>query len=893
MKVLLILLIILPTQVTSCPDTFFACANGECVSPRWRCDGHYDCDDFSDEVNCPTPDHRPLDIRPISIASVPAAPPAPAPLPPPAREEVVDIKFNSTVEPLMLISIGDSIRGYWMRQRVYFDVVSMGLRPAKPESPSITQALSIFFDLFNAQRSPIVPAVQESDYRSRSTIVGVDMEPNEKEVFWVELGKDPAVYSTVINSEHFDSRHRRQYNIPKTVINSGLLSPEDVALDILGKNIYITDAGLPAIVVCHYKRNDCKKLIEDGLHKPRAIIADSTTGWLTYTDWGDHPGIFLVSMDGKRRETLIDTDIVWPNGLAADYQANQLYWADARLSKIECIDLTTKKRREIIKEAAANPFSLSIFDNRIYWSDWSGSDIRTCDKNTGNDTKIIMRTENIYGIHIYHPSLHSNELANPCWSKQCSHLCLLSPTGKTYAERKSGSLTAQCACSDYMALSKVDHSTCFEFTFRFLLINIKNYVAQMFPERIGFNTIEKIVYSPDYIIHDVASDWAQYRLFFFDAAKQAIYKVDLRQERIQIEQFVSSNQSTRGMLYDGWSDNLYWLESERGTLTMCPVKGRFKTIIKDGIDLPVSMVLDSKNRVFYIAHLGSKPAIIRVDILGGNKTDLNIVKDDIGLPVALHLDPTHQRLYWADASRETIESIDLDIKAENGIVSHSRVLHRRNLGTILAFGVFNDTFIWSIKNGDYLHKAKMSEGEESKPVSFKLPANPSLKDPASDSARLLVVDPISDALTDDHPCEKRACSHGCVLDSNHDASCVCPPSYHLLPTSRNNCTRDEPVKPIKIIPHPVIAENSTLALVGDSKIIEQETLAPEERGNRMVWMIVLLLLLSVTGLLALVSLLILYRQGRLPRQVSQLSVSFIPQGRGDRDGAMLLLDGDN
>lgn len=69
---------------------------------------------------------------------------------------------------------------------------------------------------------------------------------------------------------------------------------------------------------------------------------------------------------------------------------------------------------------------------------------------------------------------------------------------------------------------------------------------------------------------------------------------------------------------------------------------------------------------------------------------------------------------------------------------------------------------------------------------------------------------------------------------------------------------------------------------------------PEPRvdpQDRTVWLIVLLLLLSVTGLITLVSLLILYRQGHLPRQVKQLSVSFIPSH--DKDGAMLLLDNDD
>lgn len=32
------------------PHTHFSCADGHCVSARWRCDGDIDCPDGSDEM---------------------------------------------------------------------------------------------------------------------------------------------------------------------------------------------------------------------------------------------------------------------------------------------------------------------------------------------------------------------------------------------------------------------------------------------------------------------------------------------------------------------------------------------------------------------------------------------------------------------------------------------------------------------------------------------------------------------------------------------------------------------------------------------------------------------------------------------------------------------------
>jgi len=36
-----------------CPKEKFQCQqDGTCIPQNWRCDGHYDCDDKSDEESC-------------------------------------------------------------------------------------------------------------------------------------------------------------------------------------------------------------------------------------------------------------------------------------------------------------------------------------------------------------------------------------------------------------------------------------------------------------------------------------------------------------------------------------------------------------------------------------------------------------------------------------------------------------------------------------------------------------------------------------------------------------------------------------------------------------------------------------------------------------------------
>lgn len=791
------------------------------------------------------------------------------------HHEEEDLHFNSTDEPLMLFSTGISIKGYWMRSKKMFDVATVGVM-RQAENMQATHAISFILDMISLDTT----GPSKSDVvtlKSRSTIVGVDMDPSSKEVFWVELGKDAGVYSTIIDNEHFESHHKRAYNAgskySNAVIDSGLLSPEDIALDLVAKNIYVTDAGLPAVVVCTLKHSHCKIIVKDNISKPRAIVVDSTTGWLAYSDWGHHPGIFLVTMDGRRRETLIDTDVVWPNALTLDHSTNYLYWADAKLNKIERVDLKTKLRYSIVKDKTLNPFSLTQFENRIYWSDWGGNQIRTCDKITGNGTRNVMDMDNVYGIHIFHPNISQKqvELNDPCWSRHCSHMCLLTPLTSTFANRREGSITATCACPESMSLGMIDKSTCYETHRSYLLINVKDYVAQMFPERIGLQVIDKVIYAKNHSINDIALNPIHQKLYLFDGSQKRLHIVNLASNHIKVEPFMTLSHSIRGLVYDPLSDNLFWLDPENGTLSMCLIRGKVELVLRKGLDRPTSLVLDTRNRVLYLGLAGIKPRIIRADILGNERLDLNIVDTEITTPVAMQLDETRQRLYWADASHETIESIDLDARSmTSGIKTSSRIIHRKTEGWITAFAVYQDSLLWTVKKSDYVFKAKIfvgntteimnqhliariTEQEQQHPLTYKLPQSDSWLFQASDSrTKMILVEPRYQS----GGCwnRERDCKYGCVSDANNSTYCICPTDSNQLE----------------------FCEDVDKRQVGDTS---------------MVWLIVLLLLLSVIGLITLVSLLTLYKQGKIPTQVSQFSVSFISPNR-NKDGAMLLLDTD-
>ena len=98
-----------------------------------------------------------------------------------------------------------------------------------------------------------------------------------------------------------------------------------------------------------------------------------------WSDWGEPAKIERASMDGNNREVLIDTDLVWPNGLAIDYQLQRLYWTDAFTDRIEysSVDGTG---REILLTGLDHPFAITISGDQIFWTDWGNATVYTAHK---------------------------------------------------------------------------------------------------------------------------------------------------------------------------------------------------------------------------------------------------------------------------------------------------------------------------------------------------------------------------------------------------------------------------------------------------------------------------------------------------------------------------------
>lgn len=243
----------------------------------------------------------------------------------------------------------------------------------------------------------------------------------------------------------------------EAVVQSGLLTVEGLAVDWIGHNLYWVDGDLYQIEVARLNGNFRRTLVAGEMSSPRAIAVDPREGLLFWTDWDKlNPRVERCSMAGEYRQTIVHVGQLfgaWPNGLTLDYVQKRVYWTDAHSDSIHTTNYDGGDHHLVLRdhETLSHPFSISVFENHVYWTEWRTSSVMRANKWNGSDVTVIDRTPSQpFDIQILHSSRQPRNGNNPCAIKNggCSHLCLLS--------LKS---SFKCECPHVMRLT-ADNKTC-------------------------------------------------------------------------------------------------------------------------------------------------------------------------------------------------------------------------------------------------------------------------------------------------------------------------------------------------------------------------------------------------------------------------------------------------
>ncbi|KAL1512556.1 hypothetical protein ABEB36_002135 [Hypothenemus hampei] len=478
-----------------------------------------------------------------------------------------------------------------------------------------------------------------------------------------------------------------------------------------------------------------------------------------WTDWGQPSEIAMAFMDGSDSRSFLKEDIHWPNGLALDYPNSRLYWTDAKSLTLESVLLDGTQRKVVLKDIVKHPYAITVFENKLYWSDWGTHSIDTCDKFTGKNHHTIIKESNdyIYGMSIYHSALHQR-IDNPCALAFCSDICLLK--GDSYS----------CACSEGRSLT-VDKHTCEAVEKRQMLaVAAKNVLLTVEHKSLGKHTIT--------ILPSIVSDAGaltynsrNHSIFISDLRAKKIFEMSLHTSKSQMLP-IQGVEKVISMDYDPTGNNLYLCDSFKATVEVVSLTTMAQKVLLHDVDneVPHSIALVPKEGIMFVSLYNKKIEQTHIDRMSMDGTArTHMVENGLMGPVTLHFDAHYHRLFMADSGTGYIEHLSID--------GEERHLFKSLHSTISDLTTLNTDLLWTYQFSRGLQWADKSSGENTQKINL---------DVADDVLNMLVTSITSGAHVKS-PCQNHNgnCSHLC-LSARDSIVCACP-SRMVLDKNSESC----------------------------------------------------------------------------------------------------------
>lgn len=418
-------------------------------------------------------------------------------------------------------------------------------------------------------------------------------------LYWVETARG---HQSIFKAQLDDVKDSKQ-----VLVGLGLEDPGDIAVDWLGGNIYFSDSERGIISACRADGSICTTIRTD-TKNPKFVTLDAKNGKMYWADWHRKPVIMTSSMDGSNPEVLVDVMETFASGLALDAPNERLYFVD---KTIKVVMIKQKHVYPLFEERFHYPYSVAVFENTVFWSDWTSNTIQTTDKLHGTKQKrnvLLTLDRPIFGMHIYHPAL-MNTTVNPCRNNNCSHLCFV-----------TSNTTHVCGCPDNMEMKdNVCHHTS---TYRpkYLIVAGGQLVTRIQYDTLG-NPESHATHLDIDRVQAMAYDSHRDCLYLYDGKKKTINYINMSDFTLGITHLLlfDNLENVVDMDYDYVTDSLYILDAGHRLIEVVSLPSRKRAVVYrfEDHEVPISFcVLTDTGRMLVAVVENELHNNIHIDSLG-------------------------------------------------------------------------------------------------------------------------------------------------------------------------------------------------------------------------------------------------------------------------------------
>lgn len=477
---------------------------------------------------------------------------------------------------------------------------------------------------------------------------GVDYHYSKQKVFWSDIATRK-VYSI----ETISVDGKEDYIPLGDIAQPGSWAPVAIAVDWIGDKLYVADSIGQKIDVFDLVEKYHGIVVASNLTSPADIVLDPTVGLMFIAD---SKQVLRANMDGTFAFPIVSEAAYKVSGVAVDTIASRVYWCDSLLDYIETVDYMGRGRVMILRgNHVPSPTRLTLFENRIFWTDNTKQAVMSVDKIMGNHSiQSIFKARDAKGLKAFHP-LVQVKIPNPCGNNNgnCQHMCIVTAAGG----RENG-LGYRCACDIGWRLSD-NLSNC---------IPVEDFLMYSQQRFIKGRVLDPVIEGFSDAILPVVSKRARFVGLDYDVYDQYIYYSDVLQDVIyRVHQngtgreivLASQNEGVEGLAVDWIAKNLYYIDSRKGTLNVLSTRNvTYRRILITNLKRPRAIVIHPNQGYIFFSEWDRPANISRAQTDGSN---LMVFKNlTLGWPNGLAIDFKKDRIYWCDALLDHVQHSTLD-----------------------------------------------------------------------------------------------------------------------------------------------------------------------------------------------------------------------------------------